>query len=176
MIVLINGPFGIGKTTTAEELVRLQPNAIHFDPELIGAFLRRLLGPLAAEEDYQDLPPWRSLFVALAGEVGATYGRDLIVPMCLWRRDYFAAITDGLRGQDPDLACFRLVASREEVTRRILGRPDAEGSHEWCLSHLDEGLAAANDPAFGIGIDTDGRTPRQVAEQIARHLPIPPLT
>ncbi len=90
--VPVNGPFGIGKTTTAHELVRLRPNAIRFDPELTGAFLRHLLGPLAADADYQDLPLWRSLFIDLAGQIRATYGYDLIVPMCLWRRDYLEAI------------------------------------------------------------------------------------
>ena len=69
MIVLINGPFGIGKTSIALELVQFRPNATHFDPEPIGAFLRRLPGPIAAEEDYQDLLLWRSLFVDLAGQV-----------------------------------------------------------------------------------------------------------
>ncbi len=43
MIILINGPFVIGKTT-AIEVARILPSSVVFEPEKIGAFLRRLLG------------------------------------------------------------------------------------------------------------------------------------
>jgi predicted kinase len=168
MMILINGPFGVGKTTTAQQLIRLLPNGMLFDPELIGAFLRGLLGHLSAGVDYQDLPLWRSLTVALAGRVQAEHGVDPVIPMTLWRRDYFDEIANGLRANGANLICVQLVASRETLTRRILSRPEADGPHDWCLAHLEAGLAMASDPAFGTAIPTDGQTPRQVAEEITR--------
>ena len=36
MIILINGPFGIGKTTTARLLVRRLPGAVVYNPEHTG--------------------------------------------------------------------------------------------------------------------------------------------
>jgi hypothetical protein len=53
---------------------------------------------------------------------------------------------------------------------RILTRLDEEGSHEWCLSHLDVGLVASRDPAFGVEIQTDNRTHADVADQILKKL------
>ena len=41
MILLLNGAFGIGKTTVARVLVARMPNALLFDPEMIGLILQR---------------------------------------------------------------------------------------------------------------------------------------
>ncbi len=170
MMVLINGPFGIGKTTTAQALIQRLPDSQLFDPEIIGASLRALLGPLWTGSDYQDLPLWRSQTINLASCIHADYGRTLVVPMTLWRRDYFDEITGGWRSHGAEVVCFRLIASRETVIERILSRPERDGPHDWCLSHLDAGLTAANDPAFGIEIETDDRTPAEIAQQIANSL------
>lgn len=43
MIVMINGAFGAGKTTQAENLARLIPNSMIVDPELSGYLLRELI-------------------------------------------------------------------------------------------------------------------------------------
>ena len=40
LIAWINGAFGVGKTTVAEELVTLPPDAMRFDPELLWMLLR----------------------------------------------------------------------------------------------------------------------------------------
>jgi hypothetical protein len=53
---------------------------------------------------------------------------------------------------------------------RILGRPDAEGGHRWCLDHLEVGLTAASDPALGVEVSTDGRSPAEVADAILREI------
>jgi hypothetical protein len=55
-ILLINGPFGVGKSTVASLIVEQIQSAMLFDPEIIGAFLHRLVGPEALSGDYQDLP------------------------------------------------------------------------------------------------------------------------
>lgn len=55
MIVLINDPFGIGKTTTAHHVVQRLEDSMFYDPENIGSFLRYFLGAKAEQEDYQDL-------------------------------------------------------------------------------------------------------------------------
>ena len=47
MIVFINGPFGVGKTTVAERLVGRLPGSLLFDAELVGSFLRRIVAPAA---------------------------------------------------------------------------------------------------------------------------------
>lgn len=61
MIVFLNGPFGVGKSTTARILATLLPDAVHYNPEHIGVGLRMALGPFYRAEDYQDLAAWRRL-------------------------------------------------------------------------------------------------------------------
>jgi hypothetical protein len=167
VFVLINGPFGIGQTTSARQVVERFPNSLLFDPEEIGVFLRRLLGPLAASSDYQDLKLWRTLAVDLAIRVSAEYGRHLVIPMNLWRKDYFDEIVAGWRASGATIHCIRLTASCETLVARILARPEEEGGHEWALSHVDSGFAAANDPALGREVSTEARPAQAVAEEIA---------
>jgi predicted kinase len=170
MIVFLNGPFGVGKTTVARVLVETIPRAMLYDPELVGIFVRRLLGPARKHDDFQDYALWRTLVIAVACLLRATRAGPLVIPMTIWRRDYFTAVSAGLRRIDLELLCFRLTASENVLRQRILARPEEEGSHVWCLSHLEVGLAAANDPAFGTEIQTDDRTPQEVAEAIIESL------
>jgi predicted kinase len=165
-IVLINGPFGVGKSTTAALVARQLPNSVIFDPETVGTCLSHMLGRAALGDDYQDLPLWRHLFVDIALNLQRDWRPAVIIPMNVWRHDYFTEIVTGLGRTGVPVACFRLICSPKTLRARILGRPDAEGGHEWCLSHMESGLAAANDPRFGIAIDTENRDPQAVAERI----------
>jgi 2-phosphoglycerate kinase len=87
MIVFLNGPFGVGKTTVARLVVERIPGAMLFDPELIGAMLRGLFGEVEAVGDFQEYAIWRDLAVDLARRVIEGYGRALVVPMTVWRRE-----------------------------------------------------------------------------------------
>jgi len=58
MIVYINGAFGIGKTTVAKLLVARIPEAILFDPELIGSVVTETLGNLDPKDDFQQYDSW----------------------------------------------------------------------------------------------------------------------
>jgi hypothetical protein len=169
-MVFINGPFGVGKTSVANVLVERIPGAMMYDPEKVGSFLRRILEPVEKVGDFQDYALWRTLVVEVARQLKNEYGRPLIIPMTVCHRKYFDSITGSLRCVDSDLSCFRLTASEKILRSRILTRLDEEGSHEWCLSHLDAGLVASRDPAFGVEIQTDNRTPADVADQILKKL------
>lgn len=164
MIVLINGGFGVGKTTTALLLRdRIAPSLL-YDPEEIGFAVRAILRDVAPADDFQDYPEWRALTIDAARQLRAHRDHALIVPMTILRRDYFTEIADGLRAIDPDLQLLRLTASEETLRQRILTRPENEGPHEWALSHLPVALAAMADPLFGAEVPTDDRTPTEVAE------------
>jgi hypothetical protein len=166
VIVFLNGPFGIGKSTTARLLVRRLPNARLYDPEPVGAALRTVIRPFKPVPDYQDLLLWR-LLVPQAARLLLLTGRDpLVMPMTVWRRDYHARITCALRRIDADLRCIQLTASEETLRRRILSRSNSKGGHAWCLAHLPSGLAMAHDPAFGLPIPTDGAPPSAVVDAI----------
>ncbi len=173
MILFINGPFGVGKTSVARILVEKTPNAMLYDPEVIGSVLRRVLGPVKKANDFQDYALWRKLVVAVARVLRAASARTLVIPMTVWRRDYFDPIAAGLRRVDPDLRCFRLTASEGELVRRISSDSEDTGAYGWRMSHAGVCLSASRDPAFGAEVQTDGLTPVGVADRILESIGTP---
>jgi len=173
MIIWLNGPFGIGKTSTAHALLRRLPAALLYDPEPFGAALRKTVATFEAAADFQELRAWPSLVVETARVLSDTYGRPLVLPLTVWRRSTVEVLLSGLRAIDPDVRPFRLVASEAVLRARIMGRPVAEGSHAWCLTHLDAGLQMMGDAAFGEAIRTEGQTPDQVANTILERVSEP---
>ena len=167
MIVWINGPFGIGKTSVARELALLLPEALVLDPEQIGTFVRDLLPAELQEEDYQDIALWRELTRHVADSVSTLYDRPLIVPMTLVVRDYFIEIVGALQRSGIDVRHFALLASRESVLERHRGRSDYEA---WGEQQLDRCLAALREPAFAVHVDTEEKSPTEIASEIAAGL------
>jgi hypothetical protein len=166
VIIWLNGPFGIGKTTAAQALVQRLPDGLLYDPELIGELLRQMVGAIDPVSDFQDLLAWRELVVDTARVLCQTYRRTLVMPMTVWRQAYFDELLEGLRRADPDIRCFRLMASEAVLRARILGWPTTEGAHDWCLAHLPSGLHLMQDSRFGHAVPTDDRTPGDVAAAI----------
>jgi predicted kinase len=160
VIVLVNGPFGVGKTSVSR-LVAPRLGAGTFDPERIGWVLRRVV-PTA---DYQDMALWRRLTVLGVRAARLRHGR-LLVPMTLWRRQYFDQITRGFRKVDADFTPFRLMADPDVLRARILA---CEEGRDWRLEHMDRGLDAFADPHFGEAICANGSL-EEVAEDLAARL------
>jgi hypothetical protein len=172
MIVFINGPFGVGKTTVARLLVQRIPHAMMYDPEIVGGVLHRTLKPFTKVEDFQDYTLWRRLVVGGARLFRILSGRPLVVPMTIWKRNVFGSMVAGLRGADPDLSCFRLTVSREILVDRISSDTEDREAYPWRASHLEVSLQASQDPAFGREIPTEDRTPTEVTDQILETLPL----
>ena len=87
MIVWLNGAFGAGKTTLAEELHRRLPDALPFDPEYVGYLLRKWV-PAPDTGDFQDLPLWRTLTAEFAVGLHREYKQCVITPMTLINPEY----------------------------------------------------------------------------------------
>jgi hypothetical protein len=166
MILLINGPFGVGKTSVARVLVQKIPRSMLYDSEVIGAVLRRVLGPFRKVEDYQDYALWSRLLVGGARLLKMGSTRTLVIPMTVWRWDLFDPITAGLRKVDPDLSCFRLTASRDVLIDRIASDTEDREAYGWRMAHVEVCMKSSRDPAFGTEIRTDGITPLEVAGRI----------
>ncbi|HJQ29545.1 MAG TPA: hypothetical protein VJ827_09395 [Rubrobacter sp.] len=173
MIVFVNGPFGVGKTSVARLLVQKIPDAMLYDPEVIGAVLKRVLGPFNKVDDFQDYALWRTLVVGGALVLRKVSAQTLIIPMTVWRRDYFDRIIAGIHRVDRDLACFRLTASRAALLDRISSDTEDREARAWRTSHVEVRTKALRDPAFGTEIRTDGRTPEAVADRILECLATP---
>ena len=168
MLIWLNGPFGVGKTATAEALVKRRlPRCVLFDPEPLGSMLRQVASAIDPVEDFQDLYAWRLLVPETVRVLRAAYASTIVMPMTVWRRDYFNELAAALRRVDTDVRCFRLMAAEDVLRARIMGRPATDGNHDWCLGHLRTGLALMRDPAFGEAVATDTRSPDQVADAVA---------
>jgi hypothetical protein len=173
MILFINDPFGVGKTSVAGVLVQKMPHSILYDPEVIGAVLHRVLGPFGKAEDYQNYALWRPLLVGGVRLVKTVFTRTLVIPMSVWRRDLFDPIISGLRKVDPNLSCFQLTASRDVLIDRIASDTEDRDAYGWRMAHVEVCMKSSRDPAFGTEMCTDLRTPEEVAEQILNRLALP---
>ena len=88
---MINGAFGVGKTSTAEALHEKMANSMIFDPEMIGGMLRYVIPhdiqrTEATTGDFQDFLLWKELTVDTAKRLVNHYGLHLIVPMTMTYR------------------------------------------------------------------------------------------
>ncbi|MGH3567709.1 MAG: hypothetical protein ACRDRH_17090 [Pseudonocardia sp.] len=134
MIVWLNGPFGVGKSSAAAVIRTALPESTRFDPELVGVMLREIVPALTG--DFQDLPLWRRLVV----EVSAALHDEsplLITPMTLVREDYAREIWGGLALRGVDVQIVLLHADGEILTQRIRGDHLNERAQSWRLDHLD---------------------------------------
>ena len=167
-VIWLNGAFGVGKTTIAELLVERIDGATLVDPEVIGEMLRELLPASWQEDDWQDIPLWRSLTCeAIAGLVDE--GRTpLVIPMTLVQPAYFAEIVGGLRRSGVDVRHFALVAPIETILAR-LGARDAEGN-QWARDRVVDCVAQLADSRFAEHVEADARDASAVAADIVGRL------
>lgn len=169
MIVFLNGSFGVGKTTVANRLVSQLPNSVLFDPEEVGGMLMRILRPIAWTGDFQDYQLWRRLVPQVAEGLVKEYGQNLVIPMTLWRSDYFDEVIAGLQQVDSDFHHFCLQAPREVVVERI-ERRGHQGPGDWVFEQLDCCIPALQSTKFQTHIQTEMQTPDEVVSTILHHL------
>ncbi len=146
VIIWVNGGFGAGKTTLAEELHRRLPDAVVYDPEDVGLMLWKWVRP---NGDFQHLPSWRELVVATALSLRRHHADTLIVPMSLIRDAYRAEILGGLADAGQEVLHVFLEADaavlRERLNARVThpGREWDQAARELGMTGVDEMVAAA---------------------------------
>ena len=178
VIIWLNGGFGAGKTTLAQELRRRLPDAIVFDPEDVGLMLWKQMPP---GDDFQDLPSWRELVVATALSLRRHHADTLIVPMSLICDAYRAEIFGSLAGEGEEVLHVFLEADagvlRERLNARaaVPGNPQArESAREWALRRLDAAVAAAGrQPGGTLMLRSDRLTPPELAGEVLTAVALP---
>ncbi|TDC71961.1 NUDIX hydrolase [Streptomyces hainanensis] len=172
MIIWLNGAFGAGKTTAAQELLHLLPGSTLYDPDQVGAELGKMLPKerLAQVDDVQDLPAWRRLVVDTAVALLAEIPGPLIAPMTLLVQEHRDEIFGGLAARRIPVRHFLLRPGETFLRARIDQRAAVEGDavRTWCLGHLPQYDAALGWlGADAHTVDTSRLTPRQTAELLA---------
>ncbi|MEV6564917.1 NUDIX hydrolase [Streptomyces kronopolitis] len=177
MIVWLNGTFGAGKTTAAQELLDLLPGSTLYNPELLGSGLRLMLPAERFEEigDYQDLPAWRRMVVDTAAALLTEVPGPLITPMTLLRQEYRDEIFGALAARRIPVRHVLVHAEetilRDRIAEREKGSEDARAAastRRWSLAHLGpyaDALPWLRGDA--LVVDTGRLTPRQTAERVA---------
>jgi len=171
VIIWINGGFGAGKTTLAEELHRRLPDAVVYDPEDVGLMLWKWMPP---NGDFQHLPSWRQLVVATALSLRRHHAETLIVPMSLIRDTYRAEILGGLADAGEEVLHVFLEADASALRERLnarVSRPDIQeweqAAREFGMTGVDEMVAAAaRQPGGTLMLRSDRLTPAELADEV----------
>jgi len=172
VIIWLNGGFGAGKTTLAEELRRRLPEAVVYDPEDVGLMLWKWMPP---DGDFQHLPSWRELVVATALSLRRHHAETLIVPMSLIRDAYRAEILGGLADAGEEVLHVFLEADAGVLRDRLNARtrvthPDKEwdqAAREFGMTGVDEMVAAAaRQPGGTLMLRSDRLTPAELADEV----------
>jgi gluconate kinase len=170
VIIWINGAFGSGKTTLAQELHRRLPDAVVYNPEDVGLMLRKWM---PADGDFQHLPSWRELVVATALSLRRHHAQTLIVPMSLIRDGYRGEILGGLADAGEEVRHVFLEADREVLRERLNARVTQPG-REWDQAAAELGMtgvdemvaAAARQPTGTLILRSDKLTPAELADEV----------
>ena len=168
MIIWLNGPFGVGKTTLANLLHQEIPNSILYDPELLGDFFQENLPKAVCPEDFQDYPIWRQTTVQIIRDLATKTGQVIIVPMTVFKKEYCQEIIEQGLIEDMCVQHYILVAEKETILDRLNKR--TQENNNWALKHLDNCLQAFEDQIPGRKIDTGGLTVDEIAEIVLEDL------
>ncbi|UUU22922.1 ATP-binding protein [Streptomyces sp. DSM 40750] len=173
MIVWVNGAFGSGKTTLVEELRGRWPEALVFDPEVVGYVLREIVD--VPTGDFQDLRLWRRQVAEFVVGLVEEYRRPVLVPMTLVNSSYLEEVFGAIEAADLTVHHFFLKVPEDVLVARIDGRsftPDAPEQDErvrrWCKERIAACTAAIDTlPADTVFLDGES-SPGELAELVLR--------
>ncbi|WP_235864118.1 AAA family ATPase [Sutcliffiella halmapala] len=166
---MLNGAYGVGKTSVAERLVEIIENAMIFDPEEVGFMLRQLIPEnvkLDQEktDNFQDYILWKTLTVQVAEQIKDTYQKHLIVPMTVFNKEYLQFIRNGFEKIDKDTFHFCLTATQDTIHDRLIERGETEGN--WCFQQTTKCLQAFDDEMNEVKIDTEKKSVEELVHEI----------
>ncbi len=162
MILIINGPCGIGKTTVAWELVHRFERAVMLEGDSIGA-----VHPFEIYDDDRIKHLYQTLRHLIAFHIERGNYHNFVIDYVFERPESLARLKSLLADFDDHIHAFRLLAAPVELERRILERGEDSA---WHLRRAQELVAiqtrAARRGDVGIPVDTTGLSVAQAADVI----------
>lgn len=173
VIIMINGAFGSGKTSTAQMLQPLINNSMIFDPEDIGLMTWKIAPKEVRHtheqtDDFQDIELWKTLTVNVAGEVKKKYQKHLIVPMTLYKEENFNYIYNGFKELDGELYHYCLLASEDTIYNRLVKRGDKVGG--WSFQRIATCVEAFRREIYQEHLITDHLKTTEIVDIIIKRL------
>ncbi|MBX2812321.1 MAG: hypothetical protein KTR25_10950 [Myxococcales bacterium] len=169
MIVIINGPCGIGKSSTSWALNELFERSVMLDGDFIGA-----VHPFEIYDDQRITYLYRTLAHLIRfhrHEGGYTH---FVINYVFESADSLAELKAEVGAIDPEVYAFRLIAEDAAVELRIRGRERDSDEVARQLNRYRELVAIQNEGAqcgdLGTIVDTTGVTVQEVAQRIKHSL------
>ncbi len=165
MVIWIDGPYGVGKSTLAEKLHESNPHSFVFDAEAVGNAVRdNLPEELFRGYIFEGYPMWFRLCTELLADLAGRYQGDIYVPMTLVWPDSYAKMEKPLTERGTAVRHVLLEAPHGVIRQRILARGEEEDC--WCMQHID--LCLENQKQFEnvIRISSWGKTPAELALEV----------
>jgi GrpB-like predicted nucleotidyltransferase (UPF0157 family) len=164
MIVILNGPLGIGKTETSWELLRLFEHAIMLDGDYLGA-----VQPFEIYDEDRVNYLYQTIRLLVTHHRQHGY-QDFIINYVFETPESLRQLRQMLVDLDDVDYAFRLTCSEGEIARRINQRSADPDSLDWELQRFRQLVAiqeaAAGSGDLGFPIDTTHLTAKQTARQI----------
>jgi len=165
MIVWINGAYGAGKSTVAEEIARRLPGTLIFDAEAVGNAVRDNLERVDYHVEFPDYTLWREFVTKLLTEIAQHTDAHILVPMTVLREDYMREILGRLEEQGLLCRHFVLELPAERIQERVLKR--GETPSHWCYQQAERCPALLKELG-GIHLDASPSVDRVAEEIIGR--------
>ena len=169
MLIWLNGPFGVGKTSLAAALTKLSGFPL-FDPEDVGYLLRDAMPD--SPNDFQDLPAWRRLVPAFAAELSQPGAAPLIVVQSVLNEGYWAEIEERLAGRGVTVVHVVVHAEPDILLERIANDIYEVGARAWRLDNASTYEAARPwlTAKADLILDTGSSSPTSSADAVMRYL------
>lgn len=165
MILWINGPYGVGKSSLAEKLRDMNPYSFIFDAEQVGTSVRdNMPKELFNGYIFEGYPLWFTLCAALLADITERYAGEIYVPMTLVYPDSFEKIRGPLEKKGILVRHILLESSYDLIHDRILARGETEDC--WCMRHINLCIQNQKDFKDAIRIKSFGKSVSELAAEV----------
>jgi tRNA uridine 5-carbamoylmethylation protein Kti12 len=167
-ILILTGPPGVGKTTTADILSSRNGRTVHLEADAFFRFIRSgYIEPWRPESHEQNETVMRVVAAAASGYAGAGYSTivdGIVIPG--W---FFEPLRDALRDMGHPVAYAVLRAPRSVCVTRVDAREGRPPTDPDAIDQLWQSFAQLGDLERHV-VDVEGKSPDEAAALIAQRL------